>query len=126
SGHLLCRPTAKETREYYHYLVHEKGDWEAAEQVIAKRAAGNSRSRSPELMRRMEERVISRGATFPVIGSLGEVAESLLRLSHGGLDGMARILANYVREMRALRDEALPRLERLKLRAGRSGAEKSS
>jgi alkanesulfonate monooxygenase SsuD/methylene tetrahydromethanopterin reductase-like flavin-dependent oxidoreductase (luciferase family) len=126
SGHLLCRPTAKETKEYYHYLVHEKGDWEAAEQVIAKRAAGNSQSLSPELMRRMKERVISGGATFPVIGSYDEVAEKFLRLSQAGLDGMALILVNYVREMPALRDEVLPRLERLKLRAPRSGLEKSA
>jgi alkanesulfonate monooxygenase SsuD/methylene tetrahydromethanopterin reductase-like flavin-dependent oxidoreductase (luciferase family) len=121
SGHLLCRPTAKETKEYYHYLVHEKGDWEAAERIIAKRAAGNSQSLSPELMRRMKERVISGGATFPVIGSYDEVAEKFLRLSQAGLDGMALILVNYVREMPALRDEVLPRLERLKLRASRSG-----
>jgi alkanesulfonate monooxygenase SsuD/methylene tetrahydromethanopterin reductase-like flavin-dependent oxidoreductase (luciferase family) len=122
SGHLLCRPTAKETQEYYHYLVREKGDWEAAEQVIAKRAAGNSQSLSPELMRRMKERVIGGGATFPVIGSYDEVAEKFLRMSEAGLDGMALILVNYVREMPALRDEVLPRLERLKLRAGRGGS----
>jgi FMNH2-dependent dimethyl sulfone monooxygenase len=124
SGHLLCRPTARETKEYYRYLVHEKGDWEAAEQVIAKRAAGNSQSLSPELMRRMKERVISGGATFPVIGSYDEVAEKFLRLSEAGLDGMALILVNYVREMPALRDEVLPRLERLKLRADRSELER--
>ena len=52
SGHLLCRATTKETEEYYHYLVREKGDWEAAEQIIAKRAAGGSPSLSPELMRK--------------------------------------------------------------------------
>jgi dimethylsulfone monooxygenase len=121
SGHLLCRPTAKETREYYHYLVHEKGDWEAAERIIAKRAAGNSQSLSPELMRRSMERVISGGATFPVIGSYDEVAEKFLRLSQAGLDGMALILVNYVLEMPVLRDEVLPRLERLKLRASRGG-----
>jgi hypothetical protein len=32
---------------------------------------------------------------------------------------MALILVNYVNEMPALRDEVLPRLERLKLREGR-------
>jgi alkanesulfonate monooxygenase SsuD/methylene tetrahydromethanopterin reductase-like flavin-dependent oxidoreductase (luciferase family) len=120
SGHLLCRPTVKETDEYYHYLVREKGDWEAAEQIIAKRAAGGSQSLSPELMRKMKERVISGGATFPVIGSYDQVAEKFLRLSEAGLDGMALILVNYVREMPALRDEVLPRLERLKIRNGRS------
>jgi FMNH2-dependent dimethyl sulfone monooxygenase len=119
SGHLLCRATAKETREYYHYLVNEKGDWEAAEQIIAKRAAGNSQSLSPELMRKMKERVISGGATFPVIGSYDEVAEKFLKLSNAGLDGMALILVNYVNEMAVLRDEVLPRLERLKIREAR-------
>jgi alkanesulfonate monooxygenase SsuD/methylene tetrahydromethanopterin reductase-like flavin-dependent oxidoreductase (luciferase family) len=119
SGHLLCRPTAKETKEYYHYLVQEKGDWEAAENIIAKRAAGNSQSLSPELMRKMMERVISGGATFPVIGSYDEVAEKFLRLSEAGLDGMALILVNYVNEMPVLREEVLPRLERLKIRESR-------
>jgi FMNH2-dependent dimethyl sulfone monooxygenase len=119
SGHLLCRATPKETEEYYHYLVREKGDWEAAEQIIAKRAAGNSQSLSPELMRKMMERVISGGATFPVIGSYDQVAEKFLKLSNAGLDGMALILVNYVNEMPVLRDEVLPRLERLKLREAR-------
>lgn len=117
SGHLLCRPTTRETRDYYHYLVHETGDWEAAEQVIAKRAAGKSQSFPPEMMRRMMERIISGGATFPVIGSYDDVAEKFFQLSKAGLDGMAIILVNYVREMPALRDEVLPRLARLQLRA---------
>jgi FMNH2-dependent dimethyl sulfone monooxygenase len=119
SGHLLCRRTPKETQEYYHYLVNEKGDWEAAEQIIAKRAAGGSQSLSPELMRKAKERVIAGGATFPVIGSYDEVAEKFLKLSNAGLDGMAVILVNYVNEMPVLRDEVLPRLERLKIREAR-------
>lgn len=94
SGHLLCRRTAKETEEYYHYLVREKGDWEAAEQIIVKRAAGGSQSLSPEIMRRMKERVIAGGATFPVIGSYDEVAQKFLRLSEAGLDGMAVIFSS--------------------------------
>jgi len=116
SGHLLCRRTQKETEEYYHYLVREKGDWEAAEQIIAKRAAGGTQSLSPDLMRRMKERVISGGATFPVIGSYDQVAEKFLQLAEAGLSGMALILVNYVQEMPVLRDEVLPRLERLQLR----------
>ena len=118
SGHLLCRATPKETREYYHYLVNEMGDWEAAEQIIAKRTAGKSQSLPPEVYRRMKERVISGGATFPVIGSYDEVAHKFLQLSQAGLDGMALILVNYVKEMPVMRDEVLPRLARLKLRAG--------
>ncbi len=116
SGHLICRPTARETQEYYHYLVHETGDREAAESVISKRAAGESKSLSPELMSKMVERFISGGGTFPVIGCYDEVADKFRRLSQAGLDGMALSLVNYVREMPVLRDEILPRLQRLKLR----------
>jgi alkanesulfonate monooxygenase SsuD/methylene tetrahydromethanopterin reductase-like flavin-dependent oxidoreductase (luciferase family) len=54
-----------------------------------------------------------------VIGSYDEVAEKFLRLSEAGLDGMALILVNYVSEMPVLRDEVLPRLERLKIRESR-------
>lgn len=119
SGHLLCRRTAKETRDYYHYIVHEKGDWEAAEHAIAKRTAGASQSLPPERMQQMKERFISGGGTFPVIGSYDEVAATFKRIADAGIGGMAIALVNYVREMAALRDEVLPRLERLGLRESR-------
>ena len=118
SGHLLCRATEKETRELYHYLVHEMGDWEAARNIVEKREAGGSQSLPPGLLRKRMESVISGGATYPVIGSYDQVAETFLRLADAGLDGMALILVNYVSEMPHLRDEVLPRLARLKLRAG--------
>jgi alkanesulfonate monooxygenase SsuD/methylene tetrahydromethanopterin reductase-like flavin-dependent oxidoreductase (luciferase family) len=120
SGHLLCRRTTKETQEYYHYLVHETGDWEAAENIIAKRFAGGAQSMDYDVLRKAMERVISGGATYPVIGSYDEVAATFLRLSEAGLDGMALMLVNYVQEMPVLRDEVLPRLARLKLRAGKA------
>jgi alkanesulfonate monooxygenase SsuD/methylene tetrahydromethanopterin reductase-like flavin-dependent oxidoreductase (luciferase family) len=64
----------------------------------------------------MMERFISGGGTFPVIGSYDEVAEKFKRLSDAGLDGMAISTVNYVQEMPIIRNEVLPRLERLGLR----------
>lgn len=116
SGHLMCRPTPKEMREYYRYLVHEKGDWEAAESAIRKRLEGDGRSLPQERLHGMMERFISGGGTFPVIGSYEEVAATLKRLSDAGLDGMALALVDYVNDMPVIRDELLPRLERLGLR----------
>jgi FMNH2-dependent dimethyl sulfone monooxygenase len=116
SGHLMCRATPKETREYYHYLVHEKGDWEAAEAAIRKRLAGDTRSLPHDRIRGMMERFISGGGTFPVIGSYDEVAEKFKFLSDAGLDGMAIATVNYVEEMPIIQNEVLPRLERLGLR----------
>ena len=116
SGHLLCRATPKETQEYYHYLVHEKGDWEAAEAAMTRRLKGDTRSLPQDRLHAMMERFISGGGTFPVIGSYDEVAATLKRLSDAGLDGMALASVNYVQEMPVIRDELLPRLERLGLR----------
>ena len=42
SGHVICRPTRKEAEEYYHYIVHEMGDWEAAEHTAIIRTKGRS------------------------------------------------------------------------------------
>ena len=117
SGHLLCRRTVKETREYYHYLVHEHGDWEAAEAAIMRRLAGDTRSLPHERLTMLKERFISGGGTYAVIGSYDEVAATFLRLSEAGLDGMALASVNYAREMPVIRDEVLPRMERLKLRS---------
>jgi FMNH2-dependent dimethyl sulfone monooxygenase len=116
SGHVLCRPTEKEAREYHHYIVREKGDWEAAEIAIAKRLRGSSESIPKEKLVQMQERFISGGGTFPVIGSYDQAAATLKRLADAGINGMAMGLVNYVQEMPHLRDGLLPRLEKLGLR----------
>jgi alkanesulfonate monooxygenase SsuD/methylene tetrahydromethanopterin reductase-like flavin-dependent oxidoreductase (luciferase family) len=116
SGHILCRATPRETRDYYQYLVHEKGGWEAAEAAIRKRMAGDTRSLPHGRLQELKERFISGGGTYPVIGSYDEVATKLLHLSECGLDGMALASVNYVQEMPVIRDEILPRMERLGLR----------
>jgi FMNH2-dependent dimethyl sulfone monooxygenase len=119
SGHLICRRTEKEARDYHHYIVREKGDWEAAERAIAKRLGGGTQSIPKEKLLQMQERFISGGGTFPVIGSFDDVAQTFKRLADAGLNGMATGLVNYTREMPYLRDEVLPRMERLGLRVSR-------
>jgi alkanesulfonate monooxygenase SsuD/methylene tetrahydromethanopterin reductase-like flavin-dependent oxidoreductase (luciferase family) len=115
SGHIICRPTRKEAEEFYHYIVYEHGDWEAADHAF------NIRSKGREIrygeIKRLKERLISGLATYPVIGSYDEVAEEFKFMSEAGLDGIAVALVNYITEMPHLRDEVLPRLSRLGLRA---------
>lgn len=118
SGHLICRPTPKEADEYYHYIVYEMGDWEAAEHAAIIRTKG--RSTPFDAMKRLKERLISGVGTFPVVGSYDQVAQTFKRLSDAGLDGMAVGLVNYVDDFPALRDEVLPRMERLGLRRPRT------
>lgn len=114
SGHLICRPTRKEADEYYHYIVYETGDWEAAEHAATIRTQG--RATPLATLQRLKERMISGLGTYPVVGSYDEAAEFFKWLSECGVNGMAIGLVNYIRDFPALRDEVLPRMTRLGLR----------
>lgn len=116
SSHLIVRATRKEAEDYYHYIVHEMGDWEGAEYMMAARMSGGSLSTPPEKVRALKERYISGSGTFPVVGSFDDAAATYKRLSDAGLNGLAVAMVNYLNEFPLLRDEVLPRMERLGLR----------
>ena len=114
SGHMMARKTRKEADEFYHYIVHEQGDWEAAEHAAHIRTKG--RETPYAQLQKLKERLISGVGTYPVIGSYDEVAAQFKQMSDSGLGGMAIGLVNYITEFPHLRDEVLPRMERLGLR----------
>lgn len=114
SGHLITRPTQKECDEYYHYLVYELGHWEGVEETVALR--NQHRTMPVGSIQRLRERVISGNGTYCVRGGYDEVAQQFKELHEAGLDGMAIALVDYVADFPAVRDEILPRLERLGLR----------
>ena len=64
--------------------------------------------------------MLAAAGTYPFVGGYDEVADMFRRLSEGGMDGIAIGLVNYIDDMPALRDEILPRLERLGLRKPRA------
>jgi alkanesulfonate monooxygenase SsuD/methylene tetrahydromethanopterin reductase-like flavin-dependent oxidoreductase (luciferase family) len=115
SGHVICRRTAKETQEYYHYIVHEMGDWPAADHMADIRRGGQSVP--PERLQQMKERLISGTGTLPMIGDPDTVANKFKFLSDAGLNGMAFGLVNYIEDFPFFRAEVLPRMERLGLRS---------
>jgi FMNH2-dependent dimethyl sulfone monooxygenase len=116
SGHLIFRKTEREAAEYYHYIVHEMGDWAMADHLLAARIAGGARSLSAERLKQLRERHLSGAGTYPLIGGVDTVVQRIKQLSEAGLDGMAIGLVNYIDEMPLIREELLPRLERLGLR----------
>ena len=114
SGHMMARKTRKEADEFYHYIVHEQGDWEAAEHAAHIRTKG--RETPYAQLQKLKERLISGVGTYPVIGSYDEVAAQFKQISDAGLGGMAIGIVKYITEFPHLRDEVLPRMERLGLR----------
>ncbi|MGE3644410.1 MAG: LLM class flavin-dependent oxidoreductase [Beijerinckiaceae bacterium] len=116
SGHLFTRKTEKETKEWYDYIVHENGDWEAAEHIIRIRVAGGGQSVPHDVVKKRAPQFIAGIGTTPMVGSYDQIAEKFKYLSDSGLNGMAIGMVNYVEEFPILRDEILPRMERLGLR----------
>jgi FMNH2-dependent dimethyl sulfone monooxygenase len=114
SGHVITAPTRKQAEEYHHYIVHENGDWDAAEYTVQIRSRGQSYSSAR--LDKMREIIISGTGTHLVMGSYDEVAETFKKLNEAGLDGMAIGLVNFVDDLPAIRDEVLPRMQRLGLR----------
>lgn len=115
SGHMICRRTRKEAEDFYHYIVHDMGDWEAAEHTAMIRTKG--RDTPLAALQKLKERLISGLGTYPIVGSYDDAADAFRRMSEAGLTGMAVGLVNYVDDMPAFRDEVLPRMQRLSLRA---------
>jgi alkanesulfonate monooxygenase SsuD/methylene tetrahydromethanopterin reductase-like flavin-dependent oxidoreductase (luciferase family) len=115
SGHVICRPTRRETEEYYHHIVHDHGDWAAGDHLI-RAVWPNSESLPVDRLEMYRERCVSGHATWPLIGTPDEVAAGLRALHEAGLDGTAFSLVNYLEDFPIVRDEVLPRLQRLGLR----------
>jgi len=115
SCHLMVRRTRKEAEDYHHYIVYEHGDWESAEYALNLRGQRVKSWFTTDDEKKMKARLIS-GAGFPLVGSYDDAVEMMQRLHGVGLDGLALGMINYVNDFPGIRDELLPRMERVGLR----------
>jgi dimethylsulfone monooxygenase len=122
SGHVMCRRTAAEAKEFHHYIVHEMGDWAAVDHILALRE--QQKSVPMEKLVKMKERLLGGIGTFPIIGDPDTVAQSFKNLHDAGIDGMAVGFIDYIGELPLFRDEVLPRMERLGLRRSAAAIER--
>jgi alkanesulfonate monooxygenase SsuD/methylene tetrahydromethanopterin reductase-like flavin-dependent oxidoreductase (luciferase family) len=116
AGYIVCRPTRKEAEDYHHYYAEENGDWEAVDHLV-EMGGRNSQSLRPEVYRELRIRFAGGYGGYPIIGTPDDVAASLAAISRAGFTGLCFSLVNYLAEFPYVRDEVLPRLERLGLRA---------
>jgi dimethylsulfone monooxygenase len=113
SGHMVARATRREAEEYYEYVVRELGDWGTVDAVAERRTRG--RITPMATMKRLKERLISGGGTYPVVGSYDDVAAEFERMCRAGLGGMAVGLFDYLAEFPTL-VEVVERLKHRGLR----------
>jgi dimethylsulfone monooxygenase len=112
-GVICCRPTRKEAEEYHHYAAVEHADWAAIDSMLAMRGLDRG---SPDEVALLRKRFANGNGGLPIYGNPDDVADYLARISAAGFTGCAVSLVNYADELPYLRDEVLPRLERLGLR----------
>jgi alkanesulfonate monooxygenase SsuD/methylene tetrahydromethanopterin reductase-like flavin-dependent oxidoreductase (luciferase family) len=109
--------TEKEAREFYDYYVNQKGDWDAAGNVVTMMAAEiNERNYQPDLRRKMQEAFVSGWGGHNLVGTKEQIVDGLIALSNMGLDGELLAFPRYEEGMREFRDVTLPLVKQAGLR----------
>ncbi|MEM7542836.1 MAG: LLM class flavin-dependent oxidoreductase, partial [Pseudomonadota bacterium] len=116
SGHIFCRATKQETEDYYHYLIHETGDWAAGRFLLKSYEEIHSMPREILHSDPFIERLMSGSGTLPVVGDPDHVVDTFKKLNAAGISGMAFALPNYLEDFKIIREEVLPRMEAAGLR----------
>ena len=116
-ANIIQAESEKEARDFYDYYVHQKGDWEAAANVIETFMLDvNARNIPRERMRAMQEMLIAGWGGFSLIGTKEQIVDGLLALSRAGLDGVLLCWPQFEAGMRAFREVTYPLLQQAGLR----------
>jgi len=109
--------TEKEARDFYDYYVRERGDWEAAKNMVDTFSLEiNKRNVTPERIKPLQEAFIQGWGGLPVVGTKEQVVDTLTTLSRAGLDGLLVAFPRYEQGMREFRDVTYPLIKQAGLR----------
>jgi alkanesulfonate monooxygenase SsuD/methylene tetrahydromethanopterin reductase-like flavin-dependent oxidoreductase (luciferase family) len=109
--------TEQEAREFYDYYVRQKGDWDAAKNMIDTFMLEiNARNFPPERIRPLQEAFLQGWGGLPVIGTKEQVVDALTALSRSGLDGVLLAWPRFEQGMREFRDVTYPLVRQAGLR----------
>lgn len=116
-GHIVCRDSEREARDYYDYVHRRHGDYEGAANVT-----GMSKQHSQSTDWSIEERKILEGMIagfwgIPMIGTAEQVAEQIIALHQAGADGVAISFVDYFDGLQRMEAQILPLLVQAGVRA---------
>jgi FMNH2-dependent dimethyl sulfone monooxygenase len=114
-AYVVQAETEQEARRFYQYYVHEKGDWAAAENVVAMLGL-TAKTIPPERMQAMKEHFVAGWSGYPLIGSRDQIVDGLKALSSIGLDGVLLSWPRFEEQMREFKDRTYPLLVQAGLR----------
>ena len=113
---IVCRPTRKEAEEFYEYYAVEHANTEAVETMMEGRGFYKM-GLSEDALARMRKRMAAGNGAHPIVGTPDDVAAEMKMLSDLGIDGLALGFVNGIEYFPYIRDEVLPRLTEMGLRA---------
>ena len=109
--------TEKEARDFYNDYVHQRGDWEAAKNMVEIFSLEtNKRNVPPERIKPLQEAFIQGWGGLPVVGTREQVVDTLSTLSKAGLDGVLVAFPRYEEGLRDFQDKTYPLLKQAGLR----------
>lgn len=110
NAYIVQEDTEAEAKRFLDHYVNERGDWEAAQNLVTSMGL-NSQSFDPETLQEMKFHFIAGWAGYPIVGTREQVAETLIALStEGGLDGVLLSWPRYVQDMARFQAETHPLL----------------
>lgn len=116
-ANIIQGETEKEARDFYNYYVNQKGDWDAAVNMVNTMATEiNERRYTPEIRRAMAEQFVSSWGGIPLIGTKEQIVDGLAMMSRVGFDGVLLSWPRYEQGMREFRDVTLPLVKQAGLR----------
>ena len=115
NAYIVQGETEKEAKDFFHYYVHEHGDWVAADNLVAMLGI-NSQTLPPGVEQQLKAHFIAGWGGFPLVGTKEQVVDGLALLAKVGFDGVILSWARYIEEMRQFRSETYPLLEQAGLR----------
>lgn len=119
-GYVVCRTTEREARDFLHHYVVERGDDEAADNML--RIFGmNSQTLEPSVMEAFRFHFKAGHGGYPLVGTPDHIVDQMIQLSAMGVDGILLSWVDYLGECRQWIDEVMPLMVQAGLRAAPGG-----
>ena len=107
--------TEKEAKDYFKDYVNQKGDWDAASNLVDTMIA-NAKTLPKEVLAEMKKHFIAGWGGYPIIGTPEQIVDGLMTMSEMGLDGTLLNWPRYIDDQRWFQKNVYPLVQQAGLR----------
>lgn len=115
NSYIFQGDTEAEAKRFYHYCVHEKGDWAGVQNLVDIMGI-NSLSIPAATLQVLKEHFIAGWGGYPLIGTKEQIVDGLMTLADAEFDGTLLSWPRYLEDMRQFQAETLPLVRQAGLR----------